>query len=63
MSLSKKNLFGRHHAHLTLGMFFLIGSGITATFLSSITLRNHDNFVRCKRIYIQATVLYMVLMD
>ncbi|OAD02298.1 hypothetical protein MUCCIDRAFT_111668 [Mucor lusitanicus CBS 277.49] len=32
-----------------LGMFFLVGTAITATCLSSITLRNHDNFVRYLR--------------
>ncbi|KAI9483336.1 MAG: cation efflux family-domain-containing protein [Benjaminiella poitrasii] len=38
-----------HHSKLTLGMFFMIGFAITATCLSSIALRNHDNFVRYLR--------------
>ncbi|KAL9551461.1 hypothetical protein MBANPS3_004251 [Mucor bainieri] len=38
-----------HHLKFSLGMFFLVGTAITATCLSSITLRNHDNFVRYLR--------------
>ncbi|KAG2201554.1 hypothetical protein INT47_007431 [Mucor saturninus] len=38
-----------HHLKLSLGMFLLVGAALTATCLSSITLRNHDNFVRYLR--------------
>ncbi|CAO3650111.1 unnamed protein product [Mucor hiemalis] len=38
-----------HHAKFSLGMFFLVGFAITATCVSSIALRNHDNFVRYLR--------------
>lgn len=38
-----------HHVQFSLGMFFLVGFAITATCVSSIALRNHDNFVRYLR--------------
>ncbi|KAI8095823.1 cation efflux family-domain-containing protein [Thamnidium elegans] len=38
-----------HHLKISLGMFFLVGFALTATCLSCITLRNHDNFVRYLR--------------
>ncbi|KAI8059072.1 cation efflux family-domain-containing protein [Gilbertella persicaria] len=38
-----------HHLKMGFGMFFLIGAAISATCISSVTLRNHDNFVRYLR--------------
>ncbi|KAI7903948.1 cation efflux family-domain-containing protein [Cokeromyces recurvatus] len=54
---------GEHHTKLTLGMFLLMGFAITATCLSSITLGNHDNFVRYlrKRPTIVHGIVYSVI--
>lgn len=50
-----------HHVKFSLGMFFLVGFSITATCVSSIALRNHDNFVRCKfRLAVLVYIMYLL---
>lgn len=41
-------LFASAGSVLSFGMFLLMGAAISATCLSSISLRNHESFVRCK---------------
>jgi hypothetical protein len=53
-----------HHGAFSVGMFLLIGAGISATCLSCVGFRNHENFVKCKvlGLYINTDKLKQIYM-